>query len=149
MQDATSHAATAPPSGPEATLTESARAAAADLTHLAARMPGGIPGARIADRLSEELAEIGQMLRALPHRPAMTSGHDHQLLTALRTAHTAGEDVAETIARALARLAYELGGSPQVIAARPGSWEAAVIEQLLSGTVGPADENLGAYRTTS
>jgi len=149
MQDPTSHTATTPPPGPEATLAESAKAAAADLTDLATRLPGGIPSARIADRLSEELAEIGQMLRSLPHRPATMSGHDFQMLAALRTAHTGGEDVAETIARALARLAAEVGGSGKVIANRPDSWEAALVADLLSGTVGPDDENLGAYRTTS
>ena len=74
------------------------------------------------------------------------SGHDYALLAALRTAHAAHEDVGETIARALARLALELGGTHEVIANRDGSWEASVIAQLLHGTAG--DDDLDAYRAT-
>jgi hypothetical protein len=100
----------------------------------------------VLDRLAEELAEAAAMVRALPGRPADMSGHDYALLAALRTAHAAHEDVGETIARACARLAAELGGTEQVLANRPGSWEAAVIEQLLAGTVGERDADLGMYQ---
>src|SRR5260370_16847927 len=89
--------------------------------------------------------EAGQADRALPRRPAEMSGADYQLLGALRTAHAAGEDVAETVARALARLAAELGGSFEVLKARPGSWEAALIAQLLRGMVGPDHHGLPIY----
>jgi hypothetical protein len=44
----------------------------------------------------------------------------------------------------LARLAAQLGSSQAVTAGRPGSWEAALVDQLLAGTVGPGDEHLGA-----
>ncbi len=85
------------------------------------------------------------MLRSLPGRPAAWPGHDFQLLAALRTARAADEDIGEFAARALARLAAELGGSFEVIKARPGSWEAALIAELLRGTVGPDDENLPVF----
>jgi hypothetical protein len=126
-------------STPEVTLTESATATLRDFYDLAQALPGEDPAAsaQIADRLAEELSELGLMLRALPGRPAAMSGHDVQLLAALRTAHAAGEDVAETIARACARLAAELGGAEAVLSNREGSWEASHIRDLLDGTIGP------------
>jgi hypothetical protein len=135
-----------PTTSPETTVKETASATATDLAELAAILPGdAAASARVADKLSEELAELGQMLRSLPGRPAAMSGHDYALVAALRTAHAAGEDIGETLARALARLAAELGGIFEVIKARPGSWEAALIAELLRGTVGPYDEDLPAY----
>lgn len=135
---------------PETTLAESARASAADAAELSDGMGGSDPArsARVADRLSEEYGEIAQMLRSLPSRPADgVSGHDWQLLAALRTAHAAGEDIGETVARALARLAWELGNAFAVLENRSGSWEASIVAELLGGTVGDG-ENLGQYRTT-
>ncbi len=125
MHDSRDLAAVPPPvPPPEITVRETASAALADLADLAASLPGDIArNAQVADRLAEELAETGAMLRALPGRPAAMSGHDYALLGALRSAHAAGEDVAETIARACARLAAELGGSFEVIKARPGDDE--------------------------
>lgn len=132
-----------PTTSPETTVKETAGATATDLAELAAILPGDTAAsARVADKLSEELAELAQMLRALPGRPAAMSGHDFQLLAALRTAHARSEDIGETIARALARLAAELGSSFAVLANRPGSWEASSVRELLRGTVGPGDEHL-------
>ena len=134
----------APPDAPEITLLESVRSVLADLAEL--DLPGDGTQRRgngvILDRLAEELSEAAAMLRALPARPAEMSGHDYALLAALRTAHASGEDVAETIARALARLAADLGGGGKVISNRPGSWEAGLVADLLSGTIGPDDEGL-------
>lgn len=133
-------------STPEVTLTETAHATAADLADLAAILPGNpAETARVADRLAEEATELAAMIRALPGSPADMPGHDRALLAALRTAHAAGEDVAETIARALARLAAELGSSFAVLANRPGSWEAAHVRALLAGTVGEHDDCLDLY----
>jgi hypothetical protein len=137
----------------EVTLRESVKAASADAADLAAQLTAGAVSdpswaAQIADRLSEELAEAAQMLRSLPGRPVDARGHDWQLLAALRTADAKGEDVAETVARALARLAAELGSSHAVLANRPGSWEAAWVAMLLHGTVGEDDGALDDYRTT-
>jgi hypothetical protein len=36
-----------------------------------------------------------------------------------------------------------------VLKNRPGSWEAALVADLLSGTVGPGDEQLPMYGITS
>jgi hypothetical protein len=149
MNDLPSHAPAPPPAGPETTLRETVWSVSVDAAELARHLPGDDAGSRVLDKLSEELAEAAQAHRALPRRPAEMSGHDYQLLGALRTAHAAGEDVAETIARALARLAAELGGSFEVLKARSSSWEAALIAELLRGTVGPDDENLPMYRATS
>jgi hypothetical protein len=145
MQDLPSHPAAAPPADPAATLRETVWSVSVDAGEIARRLPGDDSNARVLDKLSEELAEAAQAHRALPGRPAPMSGHDYVLLMALRTAHAAGEDVGETIARALARLAAELGGMWQVLANRPRSWEARLVADLLQGTVGPGDENLPPY----
>src|SRR5260370_4440335 len=136
-----------PTTSPETTVKETATATATDLAELAAILPGdATANARVADKLSEELAELAGMLRALPARPAGMSGHDYQLLAALRTAHATGEDVGETIARGLVRLAAELGGSAAVLRNRPGSWEASIAGMLLTRTLDEGDEGLGMYR---
>jgi hypothetical protein len=150
VNDPCSPATPAPPPGPEVTVRETAHAVLADLAEL------DLPGtgsqrhgsAVVLDRLAEELAEAAAMLRALPGRPAAMSGHDYQLLAALRTAHAAGEDVGVTIARALARLAADLGGSFEVLKNRSGSWEAAHVADLLRCTVGPDDEHLSMWATS-
>ena len=129
------------PDSPETTLAESASAAAADLAELAAGLPGdAFRTAEIADRISEEVAEVASMIRSLPGRPRPAAGHVHQAIAAFRTAIADGEDIGEFIATALALLAAEIGGPGAVIANRPGSWEAAHVAALLSGTVGPEDE---------
>jgi len=149
MQDLPSHTATTPqsgPAGPETTVRETAAAAATDLADLASQLPGdAAANARVADKLSEEVAELAQMLRALPARPTPMSGHDYQILAGLRTAHAAHEDVGETVARALAHLAAELGSGAAVLRNRPGSWEAGLVRQLLAGTVGEDDSQLPVF----
>ena len=80
--------------------------------------------------------------------PGARPGLDHLEAAAQfggQPGEAAGEDIGEFAARALARLAAELGGSFEVIKARPGSWEAALIAELLRGTVGPDDENLPVF----
>lgn len=47
----------------------------------------------------------------------------------------------------LAQVAGQLGSSDALIAGRPGSWEAALIDQLVKGTVGHDDEDLPPPRT--
>jgi hypothetical protein len=157
MQDPTSHPPVPPavtwpdpPSLPAGiTLIASIQSVITDLADLVTQPEPGEAQARIADRLAEELAEASAMIRAIPSRPASMTGHDRQMLAALRTAHAVGEDVGETIARALARLATELGGSRQVLANRLGSWEASAVRELMRGTVGPDDENLPMFGASS
>ncbi len=54
----------------------------------------------------------------------------------------AGEDIGETTARALARLATELGGSGEVLRNRPGSWEAAAVPACCQARSGPVTRTL-------
>jgi len=60
------------------------------------------------------------------------------LTQAARTEH----DFAGWLAAVLADVAGNLGSADAVLEGRPGSWEAAAVEQLLRGTVGYADEYL-------
>ncbi len=142
--------ATTDPRSPEVTLVGSASATLSDLTDLADNLPGDTSRtAQIADRLSEELAEIAGMLRALPARPQQMSGHAYAALSAFRTAVTAGEDVGEFIAVTLARLAAELGSKHAVLANRPGSWQAALAADLMDSAAGEHGEHLHRYGASS
>lgn len=53
--------------------------------------------------------------------------------------HSFPEWLAHTLARAVAD---HPSGTYALIAGRPGSWEAALVEQLMTGTVGAGDEHL-------
>ena len=61
--------------------------------------------------------------------------------------HTEPDDWAEFVAQALAGAAANVGGVETALAGRPGSWEADVTRQLLTGTVGHAGEFLWEHRT--
>ena len=50
------------------------------------------------------------------------------------------------LAGVLARAAAELGSTAALVAGRPGSWEAGLVQQLVRGTVGWEDEYLSDYR---
>lgn len=56
-------------------------------------------------------------------------------------------DWAEFVTLALAGAAANVGGIRSVLAGRPGSWEAAGVEQLLASTVGPDETSLWEHRT--
>lgn len=56
-------------------------------------------------------------------------------------------DWAEFVTHALAGAAANVGGTEQILAGRPGSWEAGRIRDALQSTVGINDENLWQYRT--
>ncbi|MCW2901818.1 MAG: hypothetical protein JWO67_4083 [Streptosporangiaceae bacterium] len=60
------------------------------------------------------------------------------MVAAVREEH----DFAGWLAGILAAAAAELGSSDALIAGRPGSWEASLVDQLVKGTVGPDDEYL-------
>src|SRR3954447_12534849 len=74
-----------------------------------------------------------------------------QLLTGAVTVLTAaartGSDFAEFLAHALAGAAANLGGIEELLARRPGSWEAHYIRELLTATVGHDEQYLHAHRT--
>ena len=63
-------------------------------------------------------------------------------VAALTRAVGAEGDFAGWLAAVLARTAAEVGGSGAILAGRPGSWESALVRQLLAGTVGEDDEYL-------
>lgn len=62
---------------------------------------------------------------------ANTSRAIKALLRAARTEH----DFAGWLAAALAQAAGQLGSADELVAGRPGSWEAALVMQLVCGTV--------------
>jgi transcriptional regulator with XRE-family HTH domain len=56
-------------------------------------------------------------------------------------------DWAEFVTHALAGAAANIGGTEQILAGRPGSWEAERVRQTLQSTVGVDDEYLMEHRT--
>jgi hypothetical protein len=54
---------------------------------------------------------------------------------------------AEFVTHALAGAAANVGGTEQILAGRPGSWEAERVRQTLQSTVGVDDEHLLQHRT--
>lgn len=58
-----------------------------------------------------------------------------------------GLDFADFIARVLAATAANVGGPDRLLSARPGSWEASLIEALLRGTVGEEPSDWHRCRT--
>lgn len=70
-----------------------------------------------------------------------------QVVAVLTEAARAGVDMADFLARAAAAAAANLGGIEQLLAGRPGSWEADLVRQLVAGTVGWDSEYLWEHRT--
>jgi hypothetical protein len=56
-------------------------------------------------------------------------------------------DWAEFVTLALAGAAANIGGTEQILAGRPGSWEAERVRQTLQSTIGADDEDLVRHRT--
>jgi hypothetical protein len=71
---------------------------------------------------------------------------DEQVIAAITKAAREQHDFAGWLAGILACAAARLGSSAALTVGRPGSWEAGLVDQLVQGTVGPADEHLGQYR---
>jgi hypothetical protein len=107
MQEQTTQP-TGEPTPEVATIAESVRSVQTDLADVAKYLPGDtMRNARILDRLSEELAEIAGMVRALPGRPEWQRGYALAVEGALRTAVAADEDPRKIAERALARIEEE------------------------------------------
>ncbi len=68
--------------------------------------------------------------------------HTRQAVDAMTVAVDSEHDFSGWLADVLARVAAEVGGSGVILAGRPGSWESALVRQLLAGTVGEDDEYL-------
>jgi hypothetical protein len=72
----------------------------------------------------------------------VTAAYTGQAVSAITRAARAEHDFAEWLAHVLAAAAGQLGGSDELTIGRPGSWEASLVDQLVRGTVGHADEYL-------
>jgi hypothetical protein len=77
----------------------------------------------------------------------MDESYTDRALTALSEAVAAEHDFPGWLAGVLARVAAQKGSSYALIAGRPGSWEASLVNQLVCGTVGWDDESLQQYAT--
>lgn len=71
---------------------------------------------------------------------------DERVIAAITQAAREQHDFAGWLAGILACAAARLGSSAALTAGRPGSWEADLVNQLVQGTVGDADEHLDQYR---
>ena len=72
-----------------------------------------------------------------------------QAVRAVAQAVEREHDFAGWLADVLARVARVHGSSDALTAGRPGSWEAALVQQLLAGTVGEHDQYLPPGRNTT
>ena len=72
-----------------------------------------------------------------------------QAVDAITEAVEHEHDFAGWLADVLARVAAVQGSSGALTAGRPGSWEAALVDQLVKGTVGYHDEYLHREGSTS
>lgn len=75
-------------------------------------------------------------------RPGPREVYTAQATAAVLRAARAEHDFAGWLAQVLAAVAGQLGSSDALTEGRPGSWEAAHVDQLVKGTVGHGDEYL-------
>lgn len=61
--------------------------------------------------------------------------------------HTEPDDFAGIACHVLTAVAANIGSVDELLAGRPGSWEAALIRQAVEGTAGTDDQDLLAWRT--
>jgi hypothetical protein len=71
-----------------------------------------------------------------------TTDAHRAILRAVRVEH----DFGGWLAGVLASAAADLGSTDALIAERPGSWEADLVQQLVKGTVGWDDDYLADYK---
>lgn len=76
----------------------------------------------------------------------MTGSHTRCAVTAVLAAARTEQDFAGWLAQVLAQVAGQLGSADDLTIGRPGSWEAVLVAQLVSGTVGYGGEALPAPR---
>ena len=75
----------------------------------------------------------------------MDESYTDRAMKALGEAVASERDFPGWLAGVLARVAAAKGSSYALIAGRPGSWEASLVNQLVCGTVGWDDEDLDRY----
>jgi hypothetical protein len=103
----------------------------------------GAPQRPFEDVLGDAVAvltEAGRRRRSRLHQTPTGQWEPHPT-------ETDPADWAEFVTLALAGAAANLGGIAQALAGRPGSWEAAKVEDLLYATVGTDEEDLWRHRT--
>jgi hypothetical protein len=76
----------------------------------------------------------------------VSTSYTQQAVAAITKAARDEHDFAGWLAGVLASAAARLGSSDALIAGRPGSWEASLVDQLVKGTVGWNDEYLAGYK---
>jgi hypothetical protein len=92
-------------------------------------------------RLDHTGAGTSLVVRWIPV-DAWTEAAAAAIAEAVRTEH----DFGGWLAMVLSTVAAGLGSSDALTAGRPGSWEAALVDQLVKGTVGYGDESLAHDR---
>jgi hypothetical protein len=138
------------PTTPADDLLEQVRQAVTDLAEVCQRLPVDPAEAervaKIMDRLGEECAEAAAMLRALPGRPREEAGYTYAAESAVMRAAEEEHHFAEWIALVLTRTAARLGSADHLIMGRSGSWEAALVLRLVTGTAGPFPSDLDRWK---
>jgi len=76
----------------------------------------------------------------------VSAAYTKQAVAAITRAARDEHDFPGWLAGVLATAAARLGSSDALIAGRPGSWEASLVDQLVKGTVGWNDEYLADYK---
>ena len=79
----------------------------------------------------------------MPEHQSYTDRAVDAVIDAIKHEHSVPEWLAQVLAAAAAEFS---DGSHALIAGRPGSWEADLVDRLVKGTVGGDDEDLGDYR---
>lgn len=74
------------------------------------------------------------------------ASHTDRAATAVIEAVREEHDFGGWLAGVLATAAAEVGSTAALVAGRPGSWEADLVQRLVCGTVGWDDEYLSDYR---
>jgi hypothetical protein len=74
------------------------------------------------------------------------ASYTDRAVTAIIRAVREEHDFGGWLAGVLATAAAEVGSAAALVAGRPGSWEADLVQQLVCGTVGWDDEYLAGYR---
>ena len=82
------------------------------------------------------------MSSIIPQIGARADRYTAAAVSAITQAARSEHDFADWLAHVLAQAAGTLGSSDALTSGRPGSWEAAAVDQLVKGTVGILDEYL-------
>ena len=91
----------------------------------------------------DQVDQVAVAIRALT-----TAAHRRRLVGAgTPEEHTEPVDAAEMLCQVVTSVAANLGGVDQLLAGRPGSWEASYIGQIVTSTAGVDEQDLMRWRT--